>query len=111
MAQMTQPDRTTPRKAAVEWQGARKGACSVFESRTAQNSDAYRLPILRAIKDSNPRVVLLDVGAGNRSISATLAQLIPEGDVTAVDINPDVIPHAKDVAKSFDVTKISFPDG
>ncbi|KAK3369704.1 S-adenosyl-L-methionine-dependent methyltransferase [Lasiosphaeria ovina] len=98
-------------KVAVDWEDTPKAAYSVFESRTAQNCAAYLLPALQSLKDANPRVALLDVGAGHGSISATLARLIPEGHVTAVDINPDVIPRAKVIAESYGATNISFQAG
>ncbi|KAI1391668.1 S-adenosyl-L-methionine-dependent methyltransferase [Hypoxylon trugodes] len=79
-----------------------------MEIRTAAKSAEY-LPILHAMKESNPRLKLLDVGAGSGSMSASFAQIIgPEGHVTAVDINPVVIPRAKIVAEKWGVTNISF---
>lgn len=107
MAQAAQSGQTLP-TVAVEWDEAPAAAYSVLEFRTAQTCAAYLLPTLESIKNSNPHVALLDVGAGPGSISATLAQLIPEGHVTAVDINPDTIPRAKAIAESYGVTNISF---
>ncbi len=80
-----------------------------MESRNAENSAAYLLPTLNGIKDENPAVKLLDIGAGPGSIAASFAQIIgPEGHVTAVDFNPAAIDRAKVVAGMWGVTNISF---
>ncbi|XXH05477.1 hypothetical protein Hte_011906 [Hypoxylon texense] len=51
------------------------------ELRTAENSAAYLLKKLEAVKQSNPSLSLLDVGAGSGSgtISVTLAKADPGG--------------------------------
>ncbi|TGJ79926.1 hypothetical protein E0Z10_g8831 [Xylaria hypoxylon] len=61
------------------------------------------------MKGSNRHLTLLDVGAGSGSMSVGFAQLIgPEGHVTAVDVNPDVIQRAKAIAEVQGVTNILF---
>lgn len=93
----------------VDWSALPEDVFKFMESRTASNSAAYLLPILQTIKDSNPHLTLLDVGAGAGSISANFAQLIgPEGHVTAVDVNPVVMTRANIVAEKWGVTNISF---
>jgi hypothetical protein len=49
----------------------------LHEVRTAENSAAYLLPKLQSIKESNPHLTLLDVGAGSGTISVSFAKLIP----------------------------------
>lgn len=93
---------------AVEWTEAPTAAFRAMESRTAQNCAHYLLPTLESMRQSNPNLKLLDVGCGHGSISATLAQLIPEGHVTALDINASIVPRAKAVAQHYGVGNIEF---
>ncbi|KAK3316936.1 S-adenosyl-L-methionine-dependent methyltransferase [Apodospora peruviana] len=81
--------------------------------RTAYNSAAYLLPTLEAMKQDNPCLPILNVGAGSGSISAAFAQIVgPEGPVTALDVNPDTIPRFKAVAEEMGVIdRISFQQG
>ena len=65
------------------------------ELRNAGNSAAYLLPKLRAMKESKPRLTLLDVGTGSGTISVTFAKLIPDGQVIATDLNKDILPRAQ----------------
>ncbi|CAG8971192.1 hypothetical protein HYALB_00010565 [Hymenoscyphus albidus] len=81
------------------------------EWRTAQNSASYLLPKINSMSEQNSKLKLLDVGAGSGSISATLAQLIPDGHITAIDINPDILPLARAVAEMVGVTNINFEQG
>lgn len=76
--------------------------------RTAENSAGYLLPTLDAMRQSSPHVKMLDVGAGPGTLSASFAQRIPEGHVTATDISEDVLSRACDHAKSLGVTNMSF---
>ena len=90
------------------------------ELRTAENSAAFLLPKLQSIRESNPKLAILDVGAGSGSITTTLAKLVPDGRVTGVDINPKILPRARAVAEMAgaknvefqerDVYKLPFPD-
>ena len=78
------------------------------ELRTAENSAAYLLVKLQAIKENSPHLTLLDVGAGSGSISATLAKAIPEGKVTAIDLKEDILLRARTVAELAGVKNIEF---
>lgn len=78
------------------------------EWRTAENSADYLLPTLQVMKEKNPSLRILDVGAGSGTISLTLAQIVPSGKVTATDINPDILPRAAAVAKTAGVENIEF---
>lgn len=81
------------------------------ELRTAENSAAHVLAKLQSMKESNPHLTLLDVGAGSGTISVTFAKAIPEGHVTAVDVNPDILPRARAVAEMAGVKNIEFQHG
>ncbi|TVY65661.1 putative methyltransferase, partial [Lachnellula suecica] len=81
------------------------------ELRTAENNAGYLLPKLQSLRERNPHLTLLDVGAGSGSISATLAKLIPDGHVTGVDLNPEILPRARAVAEMAGVTNIEFQQG
>ncbi|KAK3317495.1 S-adenosyl-L-methionine-dependent methyltransferase [Cercophora scortea] len=78
------------------------------ELRTAENSAGHVLPKLRAMKEKNPNLTLLDVGAGSGTISVTFAKAIPDGHVTAVDLNPGILPRAQAIADESGVTNITF---
>jgi ubiquinone/menaquinone biosynthesis C-methylase UbiE len=78
------------------------------ELRTAENSAAYLLGKLESLKEKNPRISLLDVGAGSGTISVTLAKALPEGHVTGVDIKEDILPRARAVAEIEGVKNIEF---
>lgn len=83
----------------------------LLESRTAQNSAAHLLPKLHSMKELNPHLSLLDVGAGSGTISVGFAELIPDGHVTGIDLNPDILPRARAVAEIAGVKNIDFQQG
>jgi SAM-dependent methyltransferase len=83
----------------------------LHEVRTAENSAAHLLPKLQSMKESNPHSKLLDVGAGSGTISASFAKLIPEGHVTGVDLNTNILPRARAVAEMACVKNIEFQQG
>ena len=78
------------------------------ELRTAENSAAYLLAKLQYMKRSNPHLTLLDVGAGSGTISVTFAKAIPEGQVTATDLNKEILLRAQAIAESAGVKNIKF---
>ncbi|KAJ7043736.1 S-adenosyl-L-methionine-dependent methyltransferase [Mycena alexandri] len=80
------------------------------EMRNVENSAAYLLPKLLAMKKSNPRLAILDVGAGSGSISASFAKAIPEGRVTATDKNKGILLRAAAVAELAGVSNIEFQE-
>ncbi|KAK2602698.1 hypothetical protein N8I77_009207 [Diaporthe amygdali] len=81
------------------------------ELRTAENSAGYLLPTLAELHKANPRLRLLDVGAGSGTISATLAKAIqPDGHVIATDIEADILPRAKAVADLAGITNIDYQE-
>ncbi|KAK5046182.1 hypothetical protein LTR84_008639 [Exophiala bonariae] len=83
----------------------------LHETRTAENSATHLLPKLQALKELNPKLSLLDVGSGSGTISVSFAKLIPEGHVTGVDLNPNILPRARAVAEIAGVTNIEFQQG
>ena len=80
------------------------------EWRTAENSAAYLLPALEAMRRQNPQLKMLDVGAGPGTMSASFAQHIPDGHVTATDISDEVLGRARDHARSLGLTNMSFQE-
>jgi SAM-dependent methyltransferase len=63
------------------------------------------------MKESNPHLKLLDVGAGSGTISVSFAKLIPDGHVTGVDLNLNILPRARAVAEMAGVKNIEFQQG
>ncbi|KAN0122870.1 S-adenosyl-L-methionine-dependent methyltransferase [Hyaloscypha variabilis] len=84
---------------------------TLHEVRTAENSAPYLLPKLQSMKESNPHLKLLDVGAGSGTISVSFAKLIPDGHVTGVDLNANILPRARAVAEIAGVKNIEFQQG
>lgn len=80
--------------------------------RTAENSAAYLLAELR------PRMRILDVGCGPGTITAGLADRVPQGHVTGVDAEPGIVEQARDLARdrgnldftTGDVYALDYPD-
>ena len=78
------------------------------EWRTAENSAMHLIPTLQLMAKDNPKLTLLDVGAGSGTISASLAKYMPEGHITATDLSEDILERAAEYAKSVGVSNISF---
>jgi SAM-dependent methyltransferase len=95
-------------KTPSEKPGHPPAQATLHEVRTAENSAAYLLPKLQSMKESNPNLKLLDVGAGSGTISVSFAKLIPDGHVTGVDLNDKILPRARAVAEMADVQNIEF---
>lgn len=58
--------------------------------RTAENSAAYLLPHLK------PHTKILDVGCGPGTITADLAERVPQGHVTGIDSAPGIVGQARE---------------
>jgi SAM-dependent methyltransferase len=84
---------------------------TLHEVRTAENSAAHLLPKLQSMKEANPQLKLLDVGAGSGTISVSFAKLIPDGHVTGIDLNANILPRARAVAEMAGVKNIEFQQG
>lgn len=99
------------KQAPSEKPGNPPAQASIHEVRTAENSAAFLLPKLRPIKDFNPHLKLLDVGAGSGTISVSFAKLIPDGHVTGIDLNDKILPRARAVAEEAGIKNIEFQQG
>ncbi|KAI1332456.1 S-adenosyl-L-methionine-dependent methyltransferase [Xylariaceae sp. FL0255] len=77
----------------ADWSALPNDIFAVFENRTAQNSAAFLLPTLTELQERNPKLKLLDVGAGSGSITASFAKIVGPtgGHVIGVDINQTVL--------------------
>lgn len=73
--------------------------------RTAANSAGYLLSSLR------PDMKILDIGCGPGTITADLAALVPDGDVTGVDFEPKVLEEAQANANTRGLMNIRFHSG
>jgi ubiquinone/menaquinone biosynthesis C-methylase UbiE len=73
--------------------------------RTAQNSAAYLLPLLR------PDLRLLDVGCGPGTLTVDLARRVAPGRVVGVDLVGSVIEEASAHAREAGVVNVSFLAG
>jgi ubiquinone/menaquinone biosynthesis C-methylase UbiE len=63
------------------------------------------------MKETNPHLTLLDVGAGSGTISVTFAKDIPEGHVTVIDLKHDILPRARANAEIAGIKNIEFQQG
>jgi SAM-dependent methyltransferase len=80
--------------------------------RTAENSAGYLLPHLK------PHMRILDVGCGPGTITAGLADRVPQGHVTGIDAAPDILDQARELAAqrhnldftTGDVYALDYPD-
>ncbi|KAF2650431.1 methylase [Lophiostoma macrostomum CBS 122681] len=81
------------------------------ELRNAENSAAFVLPKLQSMKESNPGLKLLDVGAGSGTITASFAKLLPDGHVTGLDLKAEILPRARTVAEIAGVKNVNFLQG
>jgi len=73
--------------------------------RTADNSAAYLLPHLR--EDMN----LLDIGCGPGTVTLGLAERLPAGRVTGIDIAPEVVELARGAAQMAGATNVHLAVG
>ena len=80
--------------------------------RTAENSAAYLLPRLK------PHMRILDVGCGPGTITAGLADRVPDGHMTGIDAAPEIVAQAREQAggrgnldfATGDVYALDYPD-
>jgi SAM-dependent methyltransferase len=75
--------------------------------RTAENSAGYLLPTLRETKAAR----VLDIGCGPGTITADLAELVPDGQVIGLDIAAGILADASAEAERRRLTNVSFEVG
>ncbi|MET7454303.1 class I SAM-dependent methyltransferase [Streptomyces sp. NPDC005574] len=92
----------TPRETAVYTHGHHESVLRSHTWRTAANSAAYLLGSLK------PHMRVLDIGCGPGTITADLAELVPDGHVTGVDHAPDVLERARAEAAGRGLTNTDF---
>ncbi|MEV5358567.1 methyltransferase domain-containing protein [Streptomyces sp. NPDC052693] len=91
-----------PRETAVYTHGHHESVLRSHTWRTAANSAAYLLPSLQ------PHMRILDVGCGPGTITADLAQLVPDGHVTGVDRAPEILEQARATAAARGLANTDF---
>jgi SAM-dependent methyltransferase len=101
------------RMADVYTHGHHESVLRSHRWRTAENSAAYLLPHL------TPDARILDVGCGPGTITAGLADRVPDGHVTGIDTSAEVVEEARAVTggrtnldfATGDVYALGYPDG
>lgn len=73
--------------------------------RTAEDAAAFLLPHLE------PVMSILDVGCGPGSITVGLARRVPQGRVIGIDVVPDVLTDARELAADAGLENIAFEAG
>jgi ubiquinone/menaquinone biosynthesis C-methylase UbiE len=82
--------------------GHHASVVSQHRKRTAGEAAAFLLPHLR------PGMRLLDVGCGPGSITVGLADAVRPGEVTAIDLSPDVLEIARTLARERNADNVRF---
>ncbi|MEU3602585.1 methyltransferase domain-containing protein [Streptomyces sp. NPDC006798] len=103
------------RETAVYTHGHHESVLRSHSWRTAANSAAY------LVAELTPGARVLDIGCGPGTITADLAELVPEGRVTGVDLAAGVVDRAREYAAGrglgntdfavADVNALDYPDG
>ncbi|OAG04993.1 HbrB-domain-containing protein [Paraphaeosphaeria sporulosa] len=74
-------------------QGWHPSVTANHATRTAENEAAFLLPRLK------PNFHILDMGCGPGTITTGLANHVPQGSITGVDLTPEIIAQAKQLAE------------
>ncbi|MGY0057293.1 class I SAM-dependent methyltransferase [Streptomyces sp. LZ34] len=100
------PENTSAATAtAVYTHGHHESVLRSHTWRTAANSAAYLTGRLK------PHMRILDIGCGPGTITADLAELVPQGEVIGVDAAPAVLEQARAVAAERGVSNVQFAVG
>ncbi|MFI6348109.1 class I SAM-dependent methyltransferase [Streptomyces sp. NPDC050560] len=94
-----------PKETAVYTHGHHESVLRAHTWRTAANSAAYLLGSLR------PHMRVLDVGCGPGTITADLAELVPDGHVTGIDSTEDILAKARATAAERGLANVDFVAG
>ncbi|KAI0946712.1 hypothetical protein AcW1_010103 [Taiwanofungus camphoratus] len=92
-------------KKGTYMQGHQESVLRSHKWRTAANSAAYLLPVLK------PDMHILDVGCGPGTITADFAALVPQGQVIGLESAPEVLEQAREMAVARGLTNIEFVTG
>ncbi|GAB3904649.1 methyltransferase domain-containing protein [Microbispora bryophytorum subsp. camponoti] len=90
---------------AVYTHGHHESVLRSHRWRTAANSAAYLLGELK------PHMRILDVGCGPGTITADLAELVPQGEVIGLDSEPGILEQARREAQARGLGNVSFTTG
>jgi SAM-dependent methyltransferase len=91
-----------PKETAVYTHGHHESVLRAHTWRTAANSAAYLLGSLK------PHMRILDIGCGPGTITADLAELVPDGRVTGVAHAPGILDTARAEAAERGLTNVDF---
>ncbi|MGP8297729.1 class I SAM-dependent methyltransferase [Streptomyces inhibens] len=94
-----------PQESAVYTHGHHESVLRSHTWRTAANSAGYLLDSLR------PHMQILDIGCGPGTITADLAALVPDGQVTGLEYAPDVLAQARATAAGRGLENVRFTVG
>lgn len=98
---MSKPQ-SQPQETAVYTHGHHESVLRSHTWRTAANSAAYLLGSLK------PHMRILDIGCGPGTITADLAELVPDGHVTGVDRAPGILEQARATAGERGLDNVEF---
>ena len=90
------------KETAVYTHGHHESVLRSHTWRTAANSAAY---LLDSVK---PHMTILDIGCGPGTITADLAELVPQGHVTGVDHAPEILDQARATAAGRGLANLDF---
>ncbi|MFZ3560909.1 MULTISPECIES: class I SAM-dependent methyltransferase [unclassified Streptomyces] len=91
-----------PQETAVYTHGHHESVLRSHTWRTAANSAAYLLGSLK------PHMKILDIGCGPGTITADLAELVPDGHVTGADHAEGILDQARATAAERGLTNVDF---
>ncbi|MGW8400084.1 class I SAM-dependent methyltransferase [Streptomyces lydicus] len=94
-----------PQETAVYTHGHHESVLRSHTWRTAANSAGYLLDSLK------PHMRILDIGCGPGTITADLAALVPDGQVTGLEYAPEVLAQARATAAARGLDNVSFAVG
>ncbi|QKW10161.1 methyltransferase domain-containing protein [Streptomyces sp. NA04227] len=94
-----------PQDQAVYTHGHHASVLRSHTWRTAANSAAYLIGSLR------PDMSVLDVGCGPGTITADLAELVPQGTVTGLDREPGILDRARETVRARGLGNVDFAQG